>query len=50
MDWIDVYGIPVYPDIVTIQDAGVNGLVLQSVTMPLNNITIVNEVSTAVPA
>jgi hypothetical protein len=50
LDWVDAYGIPIYPEIVQIQDANVNGRVIQSVTMPINNITIVNEVSTAVPA
>ena len=49
MDWIDAYGIPSYPEIVLIQDAGVNGRVLQSMTLRINNITIVNEVSTAIP-
>jgi hypothetical protein len=49
MDWIDAYGVPSYPEIVTIQDSGINGLVLQSVTLRINNITIVNEPSTAVP-
>jgi len=48
-DWIDAYGIPSYPEIVPIQEAGVNGRVLQSVTLRINNLTIVNEVSTAVP-
>ena len=47
-DWIDAYGVPSYPEIVPIQEAGVNGFVLQSVTLRINNITIVNEVSTAV--
>jgi hypothetical protein len=41
--------IPSYPEIVPIQDVGVNGRVLQSITLRINNITIVNEVSTAVP-
>jgi hypothetical protein len=49
MDWIDAYGIPSYPEIVPIQEPGVNGRVLQSMTLRINNITIVNEVSTAVP-
>ena len=49
-DWIDAYGVPSYPEIVTIQEANVNGRVLQSVTMRINNITVVNEVSTAVPS
>jgi len=48
-DWIDAYGIPSYPEIVPIQEPGVNGRVLQSMTLRINNITIVNEVSTAVP-
>lgn len=50
MDWVDAYGVPSYPEIVTIQEANVNGRVLQSLTMRINDITIVNEVSTAVPA
>lgn len=49
MDWIDAYGVPSYPEIVPIQEAGVNGRVLQSMTLRINNITIVNEISTAVP-
>lgn len=48
-DWIDAYGIPSYPEIVPIQEPGVNGRVLQSMTLRINNIIIVNEVSTAVP-
>ena len=48
-DWIDAYGIPSYPEIVPIQEPGVNGRVLQSMTLRINNITIVNEVSTAIP-
>lgn len=50
MDWIDAYGIPSYPEIVPIQEPGVNGRVLQSMTLRINNITIVNEISTAVPS
>ena len=48
-DWIDAYGVPSYPEIVPIQEVGINGLVLQSVTLRINNITVVNEVSTAIP-
>jgi hypothetical protein len=50
MDWIDAYGVPSYPEIVPVQEPGVNGRVLQSMTLRINNITIVNEVSTAVPS
>ena len=50
MDWIDAYGIPVYPEIVPIQEPKANGLVLQSLILKINNITIVNEPSTAVPS
>jgi hypothetical protein len=49
MDWIDAYGIPIYPEIVPIQETGANGRVIQSLTLRINNLTVVNEVSTAVP-
>ncbi len=49
MDWIDAYGIPSYPEIVKTQEVGTNIYVLQSVILRINNITIVNEVSTAIP-
>ena len=49
MGWIDAYGVPSYPEIVQIQDAGVNGRVIQAVTLRINNITVVNQISTAVP-
>ncbi len=48
-DWIDAYGVPSYPEIVPIQEPGANGRALQSMTLRINNITIVNEVSTAIP-
>ena len=49
INWIDVYGIPQYPEI-TPSVEGANKQVIQSMTMIINDITVVNEVSTAVPS
>lgn len=47
LDWVDVSAQAAYPDVVAMQGA-MNGYSLQSVTLRLNNITIINEPSTVV--
>lgn len=45
--WTDIVGTPHYPEVVHRQDR-LNGLVLVSLVLMLNDVSIVNEISTAV--
>ena len=47
LDWVDVSAQVSYPDITPMQ-GGANGYMLQSVTLRLNNIAIINDPSTVV--
>lgn len=48
LDWVDASGYPQYPEIVVSEQQGLSGLVLVSYVLKINNLTIINEPSTAV--